>query len=163
MRGLFGVDGVLCEGAFWPVEVNPRYTASVEVLERATGLRAFAWQAGDVSPPRSSSPRPPVGGALSTPLTPNPSPPTAGRGGPEGGLTPPARQCLVGKAVLYAQRDVVVPGTGWPGRSLRRPGSSYHRGVEDSAPATQEPDFADLPHPGDRIAAGRPILTLFAE
>src|SRR5262249_31591342 len=43
LRGLFGVDGVWREGAFWPVEVNPRYTASVEVLEYATGLRALAW------------------------------------------------------------------------------------------------------------------------
>ena len=40
LRGLFGIDGVLRDGAFWPVEVNPRYTASVEVLEYATGLRA---------------------------------------------------------------------------------------------------------------------------
>ncbi|HEX8200442.1 MAG TPA: ATP-grasp domain-containing protein, partial [Isosphaeraceae bacterium] len=33
--GLFGVDLVLRDGFPWPVEVNPRYTASVEVLERA--------------------------------------------------------------------------------------------------------------------------------
>jgi uncharacterized protein len=37
LRGLFGVDFILHEGEPWPVEVNPRYTASVEVLERATG------------------------------------------------------------------------------------------------------------------------------
>ncbi len=41
LRGLFGVDGVLRDGTFWLVEVNPRYTASVEVLEYATGLRAW--------------------------------------------------------------------------------------------------------------------------
>ncbi len=40
-RGLFGIDGILAEDSFWPVEVNPRYTASVEVLEYATGLRAL--------------------------------------------------------------------------------------------------------------------------
>lgn len=34
--GLFGVDLILdAEGTPWPVEVNPRYTASVEVLELA--------------------------------------------------------------------------------------------------------------------------------
>ncbi|MEX0713874.1 MAG: ATP-grasp domain-containing protein [Pirellulales bacterium] len=38
LTGLFGVDGVLNADGFWPVEVNPRYTASVEILERATGL-----------------------------------------------------------------------------------------------------------------------------
>jgi predicted ATP-grasp superfamily ATP-dependent carboligase len=33
LRGLFGVDFVLHEQDSWLVEVNPRYTASVEVLE----------------------------------------------------------------------------------------------------------------------------------
>jgi uncharacterized protein len=44
--GLFGVDAILRKGAggileIWPVEVNPRYTASVEVLERSGGLQAI--------------------------------------------------------------------------------------------------------------------------
>lgn len=39
--GLFGVD-VICRGDdLWPLEVNPRYTASVETLERALGFRAI--------------------------------------------------------------------------------------------------------------------------
>jgi uncharacterized protein len=37
--GLFGVDLVLAEDNLWPVEINPRYTASIEVLERASALR----------------------------------------------------------------------------------------------------------------------------
>ena len=37
--GLFGVDFIRTADKLWTVEVNPRYTASVEVLERATGLR----------------------------------------------------------------------------------------------------------------------------
>lgn len=37
LLGLFGIDFVLAGGVPWVVEVNPRYTASVEVLERATG------------------------------------------------------------------------------------------------------------------------------
>ena len=41
LRGLFGVDFVLRDGIPWPVEVNPRYTASVEVLEFAAGIRAL--------------------------------------------------------------------------------------------------------------------------
>ncbi len=40
LAGLFGVDGVLDGGELWPIEVNPRYPASVEVLERALGLHA---------------------------------------------------------------------------------------------------------------------------
>lgn len=38
LRGLFGVDFILADGYPWPVEINPRYTASVEVLELALGV-----------------------------------------------------------------------------------------------------------------------------
>jgi predicted ATP-grasp superfamily ATP-dependent carboligase len=41
-RGLFGVDAVIRAGVPWPVEVNPRYTASVEVLEHVLGTAALA-------------------------------------------------------------------------------------------------------------------------
>ena len=43
LMGLFGVDFVLRSGRPWVVEVNPRYPASVEVLELATGVAAIAW------------------------------------------------------------------------------------------------------------------------
>jgi predicted ATP-grasp superfamily ATP-dependent carboligase len=43
LRGLFGVDGVVRGDDFYPVEINPRYTASVEVVECTTGLSAIAW------------------------------------------------------------------------------------------------------------------------
>ncbi len=40
--GLFGVDFVLDEnGIVWTIEVNPRYTAAVEVVERALGISAI--------------------------------------------------------------------------------------------------------------------------
>jgi predicted ATP-grasp superfamily ATP-dependent carboligase len=42
LRGLFGVDCVMSGGVPWPVEVNPRYTASVEVIEQVTGVSALA-------------------------------------------------------------------------------------------------------------------------
>lgn len=41
LRGVFGVDFVLHDEAPWVVEVNPRYPASVEVLELATGAAVF--------------------------------------------------------------------------------------------------------------------------
>jgi len=37
--GLFGVDAILGADMIWPVEINPRYTASIEVLERASAIR----------------------------------------------------------------------------------------------------------------------------
>ena len=40
--GVFGIDFVLADGHPWPVEVNPRYTASVEVLEWALGRSILA-------------------------------------------------------------------------------------------------------------------------
>lgn len=40
LRGLFGVDFIDDGHDVWPVEVNPRYTASVEVLERSLGFSA---------------------------------------------------------------------------------------------------------------------------
>ena len=40
LRGLFGVDAIKRQDSIYPVEANPRYTASVEVLELALGYRA---------------------------------------------------------------------------------------------------------------------------
>lgn len=39
--GLFGVDLIIDDSRVWALEVNPRYTASVEILERASGLLAM--------------------------------------------------------------------------------------------------------------------------
>ncbi len=58
LRGLFGVDFVLRDGVPWPVEVNPRYTASIEVLEYATGLTALALHRR-VFDPAAPAPPPP--------------------------------------------------------------------------------------------------------
>lgn len=42
LQGLFCVDAILRNGTVYPVEVNPRYSASVEVLEMAAGLPVIA-------------------------------------------------------------------------------------------------------------------------
>ncbi|MHC5539308.1 ATP-grasp domain-containing protein [Singulisphaera rosea] len=42
LLGLFGVDFILRDDYPWPVEVNPRYTASVEILEYALGRSLLA-------------------------------------------------------------------------------------------------------------------------
>jgi predicted ATP-grasp superfamily ATP-dependent carboligase len=41
LRGLFGVDAIVVDGTVRPVEINPRYTASVEVIEQAIGIPAI--------------------------------------------------------------------------------------------------------------------------
>lgn len=93
LRGLFGVDFVLRDGVPWPVEVNPRYTASVEVLEYATGLPALAlhrrvFDTSAVVSERSGS----------------------------------ASAGVVGKAILFARAPLVFPAQGPWLSVLRSPG-----------------------------------------
>ena len=40
LQGLFGMDMILRDNEVWPIEVNPRYTASLEILERALKIQA---------------------------------------------------------------------------------------------------------------------------
>jgi predicted ATP-grasp superfamily ATP-dependent carboligase len=91
LRGLFGIDGVARGGGFYPVEVNPRYTASVEVLEHATGLRALAWHRRAFDS-RAERPAPPAAAAA-----------------------------CVGKAVLFAPQDETFPADGPWADVLRSP------------------------------------------
>ena len=42
LAGWFGVDFILRDGIPWPVEINPRYTASVEIHELASGRSLLA-------------------------------------------------------------------------------------------------------------------------
>ena len=37
--GLFGVDAIIRDDEIWTIEMNPRYTASIEILERASAMR----------------------------------------------------------------------------------------------------------------------------
>ena len=122
LRGLFGVDGMLRDGHFWPVEVNPRYTASVEVLEHALGAPLLEWHrrvfegCGLMPPPFEVSP-----------------------------------SKHVGKAIVFARRALEFPQDGPWLTSSRELDSVW-----------ELPAFADIPAAGQKIAAGRPILTLFA-
>jgi predicted ATP-grasp superfamily ATP-dependent carboligase len=49
LTGLFGVDFVLDGDNVWIIEVNPRYTASVEICERATGIDAITAHVAGIS------------------------------------------------------------------------------------------------------------------
>lgn len=60
LRGLFGVDGIMAGDVFVPVEINPRYTASAEVIERATGVPSVAWQAAAFGAAPLPEARPPI-------------------------------------------------------------------------------------------------------
>jgi predicted ATP-grasp superfamily ATP-dependent carboligase len=78
--GLIGVDFILNERGAWPIEINPRFTASVEILERACDFSSVRWH---VAACRDGTLPP----ALSVPPL------------------PPTRQ---GKAMLFADRELSV-------------------------------------------------------
>jgi uncharacterized protein len=123
LHGLFGVDFILRDGAPRPVEVNPRYTASVEVLEYAAGVPALALHRRAFDP---AAPDPPVRGAGAGPW--------------------------LGKAILFALRALTFPEDGPWLSALRNP-----------PPLWEVPGFADIPTAGQRIEAGKPVLTFFAQ
>jgi predicted ATP-grasp superfamily ATP-dependent carboligase len=79
LRGLFGVDAIATEDAVLPVEINPRYVASTEILERGLGFSAIALHAAACREDEL---------------------PAASR------ESAPSIYC--GKAILYARRDIVI-------------------------------------------------------
>jgi predicted ATP-grasp superfamily ATP-dependent carboligase len=93
LRGVFGVDCILRGDVPWPVEVNPRFPASVEVLEYATGLAALPLHAGVFDP---------------TFVAPVASSPASG-------------SAVVGKAILFARESLTFPEDGPWMAALRSP------------------------------------------
>ncbi|MGE3316810.1 MAG: ATP-grasp domain-containing protein [Planctomycetaceae bacterium] len=81
LRGIFGIDFLLDDVGPWPVDLNPRYTASVEVLEYAYDLPIMAWHAAafGTDPARQRRCKP-----------------------------GPLRR-FVGKSVLFAHADALIP------------------------------------------------------
>ena len=98
--GVNGIDFVARGGEPYPIEVNPRWCASMELVERASGASVFALHAT----------------ACETGLVPHPAV-----------LTPP-RACFFGKAILFATHTLVVGDSrAWLGdpdvRDVPRPGT----------------------------------------
>ena len=119
--GVNGVDFVSRGGRAFALEVNPRWSASMELVELAYGLSVFGAHAGACAH-----------GAL-----------------PAFDLEEARRKTpgTVGKAVVFARRDVVVGDT-----------SSWLPTV----PLPELPPLRDVPRAGERIAAGSPVCTVFA-
>jgi predicted ATP-grasp superfamily ATP-dependent carboligase len=107
LRGLNGLDFIARDGVPFPIEVNPRYSASMELVERAGAPSLFQTHVDACA------------GRLGEP--------------------PAAAADVLGKAIVFARHDVVIAdATRW------------------------KLEVADIPHPDERIAAGRPICTVFA-
>ncbi len=58
---------------------------------------------------------------------------------------------MIGKAILFARNDLHFPAEGPWMAELRSP-----------KPLQELPGFADIPAAGERIEAGKPVLTFFA-
>jgi predicted ATP-grasp superfamily ATP-dependent carboligase len=86
LRGLVGVDLVIDDETAWIVEVNPRYTASVEVLERAIGSSLIAEHVAACQQPHWQ-------GCEAASLA---------------GANDESSRRTFGKAIVFAKRDVTV-------------------------------------------------------
>jgi len=133
LLGLFGVDFMLNVDDVWTLEVNPRYTASVEIVERFSGVNAIAEHAAAFGGPIGSE-RSERAGASATP----------------GGGEDISTRSACGKGILFARRNVVVS-------------EAFAVWSLAEAAREPWPMLADVSPAGSLIEAGRPILTLFAE
>jgi len=109
LRGLFGIDFVVDEvnERLWLLEVNPRYTASVEIYERIHGWPLIRWHADACS----------------------------GQGLPEirgnGGTFKPAPLRKAGRQVVYSPCDFVVGGDSeWSSVGVTSVGNGFCRDVD---------------------------------
>ncbi len=135
--GLFGCDFLVDKDTPWLTEINPRYPASTELVERVLGVPLLDWHRRACES---------FGGPEKHFAVPEFSADTGLHG---------HRARVLGKIVLYAGRDLVAADAT---RFLRRP-SRYHdaSGLDDSLPY-----LADISAAGTRIARGQPICTLYA-
>jgi uncharacterized protein len=112
--GVNGVDFIARDEVPYPIEINPRWTASMELIERRSGLSVFTAHA-----------RACIDGTL-----------------PVFDLSAGRDARAVGKAVVFARQAMTMGDTrAW----------------------LEDPTVRDVPHPGERIGAGQPICTVFAE
>jgi uncharacterized protein len=135
LRGLFGIDFLLDEaGRPWLTEVNPRYTASVEVFEMALGLPLVADHVRAAAEFADENRSRPLADDLQGRLE------AARRS--NGG-----RMC--GKAIVYAPFALRAPNLA---DLNRRPAWSATRAR-----------LADRPRPGTLVPAGAPFCTVLIE
>ena len=114
LAGVNGIDFIVRGRLPYAIEVNPRWSSSMELVERAYGVPVFAVHAAAC-----------VSGDL-----------------PEFDLARARRDAnAIGKAVVFARETTTI---------------------RDSRRWLSDATVRDVPHPGESIAAGRPICTVFA-
>ncbi len=109
LKSVWGIDFIQDEKELCVVEVNPRYTASVEIYELASETASLTQQ------------------------------------------EPAVPKRTIGKAIYYAPHRITFPSSGPWDDSLAK-----------CADVWRVPEYADIPHTGDIIEKGHPVLTFFA-
>lgn len=141
LLGLNGVDAVLSDGTLWPVEVNPRWTASMELLE-----------------PGPSDADGPSGPTLFG----------VHRRACDGDL--PDAPWPEAPGILRRWARLAPPGEEGRREELRNAARVVGKAVLRTREAARAPDLealgglvlADVPEPGERIPAGGPVCTVLA-
>ncbi|QDU43806.1 ATP-grasp domain protein [Symmachiella dynata] len=133
MRGLFGCD-FLCDGATaWLTEVNPRYTASVEVFERCWDLPLLGWHCQVCRADAASA---------ETEKT------TRDDFRRQVAVSRVEQTGVAAKAIVFAPNAYAVPDL---------------ESRFAVSPLPWSPQIADIPAPGSTVEAGHPICTVFAD
>lgn len=148
--GLFGIDVILRGNEIWPIEVNPRFVASIEILERAYDFSAVRLhvdacqanardrEAGFEQEEREETEELNCTHLSLFPLFP-----------PVQSSSTSRSESSLGKAILYAREDVVI-------------GDEFSAWIRRANSGRTWPVVADVPSPGVEIQAGHPIVTVFA-
>ncbi len=119
LRGLFGVDAIVDDRGIWTLEVNPRYTSSIEVLEFGLELHALSDHV------------------------------VACREGQLSDRAPASQSRFLGKAIIYAGRDVRID-------------DAFVSAARQANAERSWPVIADIPTAAQTIAVDRPVATVFA-
>ena len=179
LLGLFGCDFILADNIPWLTEVNPRYTASVEVLERATNWPLLKWHvAACLEPSNSANWRHanldvatiPTelasvdSGLCTTTLQFNSQDivqkPHIHRdklvGADDFRDDDRTHKRVIGKRIVFASSDSLAPDF------EKQIATDSHNENSIWQQSDNEPLLADIPAPGSSILAGWPICTVFA-
>jgi len=136
LAGVNGIDFISRGGRAYAVEVNPRWSASMELVELAYGVSVFGAHAAACA--HGQLPDFDLGSAQ-------------------------RRAHVLGKAVVFARQDVVVGDTSTWLPAV--PDSPDPPDLPDSPDLPDRPDppaLRDIPKAGEHIAAGQPVCTVFA-
>jgi predicted ATP-grasp superfamily ATP-dependent carboligase len=133
LRGIFGIDFVCDDRRAVVVEINPRYTASIEVIERAHDLALIDWHRRACESFHDVQQSQLLDEQIARNLL---------------GFQNEMPAQVVGKAIVFADKRLVT-------RSLKSASGEISAG--------RSLVIADRPAPNTEIATGQPICTLLVE